>query len=290
MLKVEEVLTARGRRWKRRLDVPVIAAALLVLPQFVVEQQLTDTAYPYLGAALTIIDWVFWGVIAGEFFFILRLTLNRQAMARRSLVDIAVIILTLPALPGVLVSLGVVSSGPSEEVLELLHLLRLALVVVRVRLGASRLFGAFGLGYGMLLLFLLVVTGGSLLSLEEDMSLGRGVWWAIVTVSTVGYGDVVPETALGRVLATVLIFLGISFIALFTGAVASRVANPQAAVEREELLAELQEQKARSQLIQDQLSKLTESRQSSEVSEDLKRMNDRLSELERLLRKGADPS
>jgi len=43
-----------------------------------------------------------------------------------------------------------------------------------------------------------------------------GIWWAWVTVTTVGYGDVVPQTASGRVFAVVLMLMGISMLSLIT--------------------------------------------------------------------------
>lgn len=50
---------------------------------------------------------------------------------------------------------------------------------------------------------------------------GEGVWWSIVTMSTVGYGDLVPKTAIGRVLGVIVIFAG---IVVFGIAVASLTA------------------------------------------------------------------
>ena len=67
-------------------------------------------------------------------------------------------------------------------------------------------------------------------------SLGLAIWWALQTVTTVGYGDVVPTTDLGRVIGGVEMVLGVSFIAFLTAGVTSVViqrASAQAqAVER----------------------------------------------------------
>jgi voltage-gated potassium channel len=51
------------------------------------------------------------------------------------------------------------------------------------------------------------------------------MWWAIVTLSTIGYGDVVPVTALGRMIASITIFLGLIMIALPIGIVATAFAD-----------------------------------------------------------------
>src|SRR3954463_6498715 len=48
-----------------------------------------------------------------------------------------------------------------------------------------------------------------------------GMWWAIQTVTTVGYGDVVPESTAGKVIASFLMLGGLSLFAVVTGAITS---------------------------------------------------------------------
>jgi voltage-gated potassium channel len=54
-------------------------------------------------------------------------------------------------------------------------------------------------------------------------SLGLAVWWALQTVTTVGYGDVVPTTTAGRVVGGVEMLIAVSFIAFLTAGVTSTV-------------------------------------------------------------------
>ena len=54
-------------------------------------------------------------------------------------------------------------------------------------------------------------------------SLGLAIWWALQTVTTVGYGDVVPTTTVGRVIGGIEMVIGISFIAFLTAGVTSMV-------------------------------------------------------------------
>jgi voltage-gated potassium channel len=54
-------------------------------------------------------------------------------------------------------------------------------------------------------------------------SFGDGLWWAVVTIATVGYGDKVPTTCAGRVIATIVMFAGVALFSFFTASIASLV-------------------------------------------------------------------
>jgi voltage-gated potassium channel len=81
----------------------------------------------------------------------------------------------------------------------------------------------------------ITIAAGVLMSVIDHKgfpSLGSGLWWAVQTVTTVGYGDRVPETAAGQFLAAVVMLLGIGFVtvitASITGAFVSRTRKEQA--------------------------------------------------------------
>ncbi|MEZ4885623.1 MAG: ion transporter [Chitinophagales bacterium] len=71
-------------------------------------------------------------------------------------------------------------------------------------------------------------------------SIPRSVYWAIVTITTVGYGDIAPATTLGQFLAAVLMILGYAIIAVPTGIVSVELAQAQEDV-RTELKDEIHE-------------------------------------------------
>jgi voltage-gated potassium channel Kch len=69
-----------------------------------------------------------------------------------------------------------------------------------------------------------VVAGGILIRIvdpEEFPDIGTGMWWAVQTVTTVGYGDVVPRNAIGRALGSVFMLEAIAFVAIVTAAITS---------------------------------------------------------------------
>ena len=65
----------------------------------------------------------------------------------------------------------------------------------------------------------------TLLDKKDFPTFGTGVWWAIVTLGTVGYGDVVPHTPWGRVVGSLVIVVGVTFIAYLTATVTSAFVN-----------------------------------------------------------------
>ena len=56
---------------------------------------------------------------------------------------------------------------------------------------------------------------------ERYPSIGEGLWWAIQTTTTVGYGDNVPTTVAGRFVAVLVMFFGIGFLTVITAAITS---------------------------------------------------------------------
>lgn len=82
----------------------------------------------------------------------------------------------------------------------------------------------------LLSVVLLVVLLGTLMYIVEGQQNGfdnipKSIYWAIVTLTTVGYGDVVPVTALGQFLASVIMILGYGIIAVPTGIVSAEMAK-----------------------------------------------------------------
>ncbi len=92
---------------------------------------------------------------------------------------------------------------------------------------------------------------------------GDGIWWALVTITTVGYGDITPATTLGKFVAGTLMFVGLGLIATVTAIVSAKFisnyvdhhTNDDVLEKLEELEAEIEKLKS---LEEDELEKLDE--------------------------------
>jgi voltage-gated potassium channel len=80
---------------------------------------------------------------------------------------------------------------------------------------------------------ILVIIVGTIMYLVEGeahgfTSIPRGIYWAIVTLTTVGYGDISPKTAFGQFIASMVMIIGYAIIAVPTGIVTAEIINPTA--------------------------------------------------------------
>jgi voltage-gated potassium channel len=201
----------RSERIARRLEPVVLVAALLVVPVIVLEESTTGEPWTTIAVAL---NWASWLVFVAETVTMLAVVPNRRRWIRDHPLELLVVVLTPPFL----------TAFASLRALRLLALLRL----IRVGALARTLFSMVGLRYAALLAAVTAFAGGSAFAaLENDESTGDGIYWAITTMTTVGYGDPAPTTTGTKLLAIGVMLIGIGFVAVLTGAFAQRFVLPE---------------------------------------------------------------
>ena len=99
--------------------------------------------------------------------------------------------------------------------------------------------------------------GSSILSVVEEKSFSDSLWWSIVTVTTVGYGDIIPTSIFGKWLAVLLMLVDIGTIGMLTSALTNFFVkdNPDEQIKLDKLQDELSSQRI---LIKKQSEKIEE--------------------------------
>ncbi|WP_303311916.1 ion transporter [Hymenobacter sp. BT730] len=214
----------------RAFDIVLLAAIILSVLAVMLES-VASIAARY-GAYLQAVEWFFTGVFLLE--YIMRLLVVRRPLAYAlSWLGIIDFLAIAPTLVSLLV--------PGSRYLLVIRTLRLLRVFRIFKLGrfvgeGEFITAALKASRFKILVFLtavstLIIVVGTLMYVIEGgengfTSIPVSIYWAIVTVTTVGYGDISPVTVLGQALASVLMILGYAIIAVPTGIVSAQMAQP----------------------------------------------------------------
>ena len=102
---------------------------------------------------------------------------------------------------------------------------------------------------------------------EHFGSIPDAMWWTVVTLTTVGYGDIVPMTVAGKLVATLTALMGVCVVALLTGIVATGFTN-QVSMRRNQLEAEITSALSDGVISKDERKKIEDLRQQLNISEE----------------------
>ena len=210
----------------------MIIAALLTIPILVIQESHLGQPWHAIG---TVLNWGTWTMFLVEFVVMMWVVPRKRDWLRSHVIDVVVVFLTPPFVP---------AAWQAARGFRLIRLLRL----VRV-FSIRRLLSLDGIKYAALIAALTVLIGGAAFASIEKTSHGHplttwdGTWWAVTTVTTVGYGDISPTTDGGRIIAMMIMLVGIGFVALLTAFIADRFIHEQKTTEAKEdlILAELRE-------------------------------------------------
>ncbi len=234
-----DYLTPSLEGWRRRTDAPLLALAIGSLPILVLEVARGELSHGD-RVFLDIVNVVVLVAFATDYIVELFLARPRRSFVRHEwtslLIVVAQAIALLPALAGV----------GALRALRGVRLVRATTVVVRtVAIGGAaardgrRLIRRHAASFALGVAALTWLSSAVAFTLVEDVgdngrvgSFGDALWWSTTTITTVGYGDVFPVTAAGRIVAGITMCVGISAFAVVTAKVAEFLVSSQAADDR----------------------------------------------------------
>lgn len=219
------------QRWRKWTDVPLVALAIGTLPIVLLElelDRLNDTDRAFVAIANFVVLVAFSLSLGVELVLCKNRVLYLRKEWSRPLIVLAQILALIPAL----YALGALRALRGLRVLAVL--LRVLGLGGSARHEARRLLQHRATSLALGTSAFTVITSAVAFTLVEDVGKGRRIesffdalWWAISTVTTVGYGDIFPVTGIGRTIAAVTMLVGISSLALVTARIAQFLIRSQ---------------------------------------------------------------
>ncbi|MDV4152271.1 potassium channel family protein, partial [Clostridium sp. AL.422] len=109
--------------------------------------------------------------------------------------------------------------------LKIMKLIVLFILVIKFKNKIREAVKVNKFNYLLIITTIIIVLGAVIIALLEEMSFGDAIWWSFVTFTTVGYGDILLTTKLGRLVAIILMIFGIGFIGVTTSTIAAYTIN-----------------------------------------------------------------
>lgn len=227
--RLNEIIFGYDTRAGRLFDVYLIAIILLSVAAVMLDS--VPGIHQRFEAPLYLLEWSFTVLFTLE--YLLRLystdSIRRYALSFYGLVDLISILPSYLALiytgASYLIVIRILRVLRIFRVLKLLQYLGEATILVNALINSRRKILVFLFG-----VLTLNVIYGSLMYLVEGpengfTSIPASMYWAIVTLTTVGYGDIAPVTSLGRLIAGLTMITGYAIIAVPTGIIGSELIN-----------------------------------------------------------------
>jgi len=225
--RLHEIVYEADTRAGRRFDL-ILLMLILLSVVLVMLESITEIHVEY-GSELDIMEWIITGLFTAE--YITRIIAIKKPLSYVfSFYGIIDLLSTIPKY----ISLIMVGTD-SLIALRALRLLRVFRILKITRfIGESNFLvkalyaSRAKISVFLFAVFILCIIFGTLMYLIEGeisgfTSIPRSIYWAIVTMTTVGYGDIAPQTPLGQLIASVIMILGYGIIAIPTGIVSSEM-------------------------------------------------------------------
>lgn len=220
--------THQARKWAAKLEWPMLAVAFWIPCQWYLEE--TDAIPMSLGRFA---DWLVWLIFLLETSLLTYLVRQKRSYLLHNWMNLLIIIGSIPL---------IWHYTPLAGLLRSLRLLLVFVLLTRLSKSIRSVLAHHQLGSTLAVAFLTMVFSGIIITRLDPAidNIWDGIWWAWVTMSTVGYGDIVPQTGAGRLFGALLILFGVVLVSLLTANISAYLIGGEVKkVEHEEKDAEV---------------------------------------------------
>ena len=228
--KLYEIIFEADTPYGKLFDVALLIIILISVALVMLES--VPSIRNNYQSSLRIMEWIITGIFTVE--YILRIAIIRRPL--RYIFSFYGIIDFLSVIP-TYIGLFIVGSHHLVviRILRMLRIFRILKLTRYTQAGRSlaRAIWASREKISVFIFFVivLVVVVGTIMYIIEGeehgfTSIPSGIYWAIVTLTTVGYGDISPETPMGQFMASIVMIMGYAIIAVPTGIVTAEIINP----------------------------------------------------------------
>ena len=216
--------TPAAQRWAHRFELPMILLAIWILIEWYMKEK---GIYSAMFGQIS--DWVIWLFFVLETVVLTSLVQNRSRYLRSNWMNLLIICTGLPLLWG---------GGTYAAVLRSLRLLLIFPLLLNATATVRKVLARNYLGSVLLVALAFTLMSGLLMAgIDPSIeNVWQGIWWAWVTVATVGYGDTVPQSAAGKMFGAVVILFGVGFFSLLTASFSAYfISRGEMEIEEEEI-------------------------------------------------------
>jgi len=180
-------------------------------------------------------DWVVWLFFVIETLVLTALVQNKAYYLKTNWMNLLIIVAGVPIVWE--------TAGELVPALRSLRLLLVISLLVPLISSAKEVLARNNLGVTLVVSFIVIFMSGMVISGIDPAieTVWDGLWWAWVTVTTVGYGDIVPSSSTGKIFGALLILMGLGLFSMITASFSAYLYSQEDAEEEEEAEQELQE-------------------------------------------------
>ena len=207
-----------SKKLKRNYDIFMGILALIVV--ILIASEMLIPIPNNILRIFKIIDITIWIIFCLDYFLRLLISKNKIKFIKKNVIDL----LSIMPFNAVFKIFRIVKFTRLIKLTRLIDIFkgtRILVLLGKFKYRTNEFLKTNNFNYAIYFVITVIFLGAISIYMVEDMTFSNALWWSFVTATTVGYGDVIPQTLGGRIIAVFLMIIGIGFVGLLTATIAT---------------------------------------------------------------------